>query len=149
MNGFNIRALKKNPIKISGEMRHPASITIGKFRETFWIPLDYWSLDEYRKQWRNGIERLKTRDTSCLIERVRIDEHDLIGAAWVLYKVKDSVIFQYHFIPGKEDISHLPVFDTNTCYLYIRPRSSTAEEWAILVKDFFASSHAHSHPNKK
>src|SRR6516162_10113952 len=107
MQDFNIKILKRSPIKFGGILRQPASITIKDFRETFWMPLDYWSLDEYRRQWRSGIERLKTYNSSCLIARIRMDEGELLIGAWVLYKVSDTIIFQYHFIPGEEDILHL------------------------------------------
>lgn len=149
MQDFNIRVLKRNPIKFEGETRQPGKITIGNFSERFWMALSYWNLQEYKKQWEEGIQRLKTHDSSCLVVKIRKIDTEVVVSAWVLYKQGDTIIFQYHFLPDEEMAVHLPPFDTKTWYMHIRPRSNELEEWKIPAKDFFASWHAHSHPNKK
>ena len=98
---FNIRVLKRSPEKTAGQMYQPGRITIGDFMERFWMPFDYWSLDRYKKQWKEGIERLRTHDSSCIVTSITQDKTGLYVSAWVLYKVNNNIIFQYHFLPDK------------------------------------------------
>jgi hypothetical protein len=39
-------------------------ITIDDFTERFIMPLEYWSIEDYEKQWREGLDRIKIQDKS-------------------------------------------------------------------------------------
>ena len=46
-------------------------IIIGDFRESFIISLEYWSLEDYKRQWAEGFKRIQTHDESCLVSSVQ------------------------------------------------------------------------------
>lgn len=141
MEQFNIRILKKSPTKSDGEMYQAGRITIGDFTERFWMPLSFWNIGQYRKQWEEGIAYLRTHDSSCLIAKISMEKNELFVSAWVLYKVGDTIFIQYHFYPDKAKVDQLPSFNSKTCYSHLRPRTDKFEEWSVKSDDFFASWH--------
>ena len=142
MGKFNIRVLKRSAEKRSGKLYQPGRITIGDFSDRFWMALDYWSLNTYKEQWKEAIKRIKLEESSCFVSRITQSDKELYVGAWVLYKVGNKIIFQYHFYPDEERKEQLPAFGLKTCFQHIRPWQTVKgqfEEWQISAKDFFAS----------
>ena len=121
-----------------------AKIVIGDFSETIHIPLNYWSLDEYKKQWEEGLERIKTHNTSCLIAEIQDPKIDPFLNWWALYKVGDTIYIHNHMFV---DFTYREQFgDTTitreTCYDFIPPRITEFEdggkpsEWCVPIEDY-------------
>lgn len=110
-----IRKIKNNPFCIG-------IITIGDFYEKFFISLNTWSLNEYKKQWREGLERIKTHDSSCLVADISIRKRDVFMQIYYLYKIDNKIFVRYQMpYPKlfKKMSKGLPSFNINTCYQYV------------------------------
>jgi hypothetical protein len=103
-------------------------LSIGNVEIGIRIFLHHWDLQDYLHQWKEGIERIKTHDTSCLItgfeEAKMIDgERCSPCLSWiVLYKKGNKVIVQeLSFYEGLYDeyIGTDVIIDQNNCYNYI------------------------------
>jgi hypothetical protein len=145
---FTIEIFNKKPKKIAKKMCCWGQITIGDFVEKFIMSLDEWSVDDYNKQWKEGLERIKTHDASCLIADITTLKTNPRVNIWILYKSDKSIFFQNHMLGGeimKDLSSNLPPYSAKTCYLYIPPREIFSQEghsiseWEMSVDDFYAS----------
>ena len=116
-------------------------IQIGDFKETFEMPLVYWKIEDYQKQWQEGIERIKTHDQSCLVAELQDPNQEPRAILWVLYKEGDKVYIRNRLLHGKlfSDMLKNEVFTVDTCYDFIKPRvvtpGSTVSEWVIDLND--------------
>lgn len=134
MKKFNIEVMKKKPVVINGYKHYKGQITIGDFQESFYMPVDSWSIPEYKKQWKEGLERIKTHDSSCLVV-------NSIGYIefWSLYREGEKIFIHNNCL--FERPKGLPRFDINTCYLYVIPRETIDEdgnkisEWQVDLQD--------------
>ncbi|MHB9020196.1 MAG: hypothetical protein ACYC3G_05020 [Minisyncoccota bacterium] len=100
--------------------------TIGDFKEEFYLSLDTWTLDEYKQQWKEGIERIKSHSTSCLVINNQKNKRMSVEL-WLLYKEGDKIFFQYQFMdPEIAKTLNLPLdfskFNVQNCYQFIKPR---------------------------
>lgn len=114
-------------------------IQIGEYVESFYMPIDYWSLKDYENQWKEGVERLRTKNQSCLITAVNDPKESPFIEWWILYRVGNKICIQNCIIPAdiyKEMIGDKP-FTTETCYDFIPARVTYSEdgeqisEWCI------------------
>lgn len=130
MKSFNIQIISDKPIKQEGELVYRGQITIGDFKESFIMPLDSWTIEEYKQQWREGLERIKTHNSSCLIATLSGLKRDYpFIILWALYKENDTIFIQNKLLFDEifEQISQgLPPFNSKTCYLYLLPRKTTS-----------------------
>ncbi len=145
IKNFNIEVISKKAETIYRRKYYRGRITVGDFTETFIMSYDNWSIDEYKQQWKEGIERIKTHDSSCLVVCFEGTLKSPRIVLWTLYK-EESVIYihnQYLFYEIFQERSKgLPPFDANSCYLYIiLPRETTTEdgdkisEWSVDLQD--------------
>ena len=137
---FDIRVLKRSPEKTKGKMYQPGRITIGDFTERFWMPYDYWNIDQYKKQWKEGIARLKNHDTSCLVTAIKLYDDKIGSSLWVLYKEGDTIFIQNHARSNelnKELESGFPPYEALAPRTI--PQHGRPDEWSISVQNFFAS----------
>ena len=115
-------------------------IRIGTYKEDFEMALDFWSLDEYRQQWREGLERLKDHDQSCLITNFEMTRTPMIEW-WILYKVGNTIYAQNELVTPNffESFFARGEFNSQTCYDFIGPRQIVTEdgekisEWSFEV----------------
>lgn len=144
MKNFNIEVISDKPKRIDNELVYIGKITIGDFQEKFHMPLDSWTIDEYKQQWKEGLERIKTHDSSCLIVTMSKQKTDPFILIWVLYKVNNNIFIQNQLLVNeilKEISTDLPPYDEKTCYQYITPRETISEdgdkisEWQIDITD--------------
>ena len=73
-------------------------ITIGDYQEEFVVSLLTWKVDDYVRQWKAGLERLKHESASCLVAAMRdLDVSDFINW-WILYRIDDDVYIQNQMV---------------------------------------------------
>ncbi len=144
IKNFNIEVISKKPETINNIKAYRGQITIGDLKETFYMALDMWTVDEYKQQWREAIERIKTHSFSCFVVKFAGPIENPWIALWVLYKENNTVFVQNHCLfyeIFQERSKGLPPFDANTCYLYVTPRETITEsgnkisEWNVDFRD--------------
>ncbi|MBA3954708.1 hypothetical protein H0X48_05315 [Candidatus Dependentiae bacterium] len=110
-------------------------ITIGDFEKRFNIALEYWSIDDYKRQWKEGLERIKTHDKSCLVYYVQDPSKLPYIGWWRMYKidnkvyVRNSIIFTHLYKNKIGDKRFTP----ETCYDFISDRNpkEKVSEWIV------------------
>ncbi len=153
MKQFKINILTDRPEIIRDERSHIGEIVIGNFEEIFQIPLCFWRLIDYKKQWKSALEHIKTHDSSCFIVSIHAtaknlinDPDDLDLQLFILYKVGNKIFIQNRFfgwlrLRETRKIKKLPPFDAKSCYSYLPPRETVTpegekiSEWSISVSD--------------
>lgn len=94
------------------------------FWETALIALNYWTIEDYERQWKEGLERLKTHETSCLVASVQHPEKTppLINW-WPLYKQDNKLLIHNELIVGEDYAKTIGSkdFTVSSCYQFIQP----------------------------
>jgi hypothetical protein len=153
MKQFNIEIISETPEKIEGKWCYWGRITIGSFTEKFIMSIDTWTVEEYKQQWQEGIERVKTHNTSCLVATIQnmAIGYPLINM-WILYKENEKVFVQDQLINTEiaQELDFpikLSDFNAKTCYQFISPRivnelgeavdedGETVSEWSIPLSE--------------
>jgi hypothetical protein len=107
---------------------YDGSLSIGQVGIGVRIFLFDWNIDTYLIQWKEGIERIKTHNTSCLItgfENAKIIDGQRYSPrlSWiVLYKKNNKVTIQdlsFYEEEYDEYIGSDVIIDQNNCYNYI------------------------------
>lgn len=140
---IEIVIMSKRAVRFFGVRCYRAFIRIGEMQETVYIPVNTWRISEYKKQWKEAIERLKTHDTSCLITGFTTKDGKPGIDWWPLYRVGDTVYVQnqvlWHEI-YQERIGDKP-FTRETCYNFVLPRRTVnyegreISEWSVPYKE--------------
>jgi hypothetical protein len=130
----SIVIVDKKPKKLYGCLRIKAEIHINDYKETLYVPVDYWSIEDYERQWKEGFERLNTHDRSCLVVAIHNPEEEPFIEWWPIYKIKNKIYFQNHFLGA--DIYEKRIgtkkFTIQSCYDFIPPKSrSKVSEWEV------------------
>jgi len=74
-------------------------IIIGSFQERFSAPLDFWSVNDYRRHWRDSIDFLiSTGKDACLITAMHDPNTANFIQWWLLYPQGTSVFIQNHLL---------------------------------------------------
>lgn len=124
-NTITIEVSDEKPQKKYGILSGIGRITIGDFTEQFSMPLDSWTLDEYKKQWDAGIARIKTGEISCLVTAVQTIATNPLVILWPLYPV-GSTIFVHNQLLIPPTVEHIAIplkkFTAENCYQFINPR---------------------------
>lgn len=127
---------------IDGVPSYTGSINIGSFSETIVIPVDLWTKEDYEKQWKEGLERIKTHDVSCLVTFIYNPQVKPLLEWWILYKVNGFVCIQnvmYSDFVYNAEIGNQP-FTPESCYNFIPPRvtefedGSRPSEWCVPLE---------------
>ena len=143
MKIFAIKIIDTSIRKRDGFPYCIGEIQIGDFKETFEMPLGYWTMQDYEKQWKQGIERIKNHDKSCLITELQDPTKDPWANTWVLYKDGHTVHIQNNLLMGKRFSKLLKKepYTIETCYNFIIPRETKSDdgmqisEWDINLED--------------
>jgi CdiI N-terminal domain len=96
--GSCISITAKKPRKRWGVLSVEGEIKINDFKEGFDMPLDWWSIQDYERQWKHGLKRLFDHDTSCLIVAVNDPKCRKFIEWWPLYKIGNKIHIQNHII---------------------------------------------------
>jgi hypothetical protein len=100
-----------------------------------YIPLDWWSLDDYKKQWQNGLNRLVKHDKTCLIVAVDNPQMRKFVEWWLLYKIDNKIYVRNKIVIEDiylKEIGDKP-FTVVSCYDFIPERGSRFNDdgWEI------------------
>lgn len=112
-------------------MAFEGRITIGDFWETVIVPIEYWTREDYERQWKEGLQRLKTHDTSCLV--VTAFDKNTGGPFvewWRLYCIKNTILIQNGWLMlelYEKTVGDKP-FTPDTCYDFVTPLKMVTED---------------------
>jgi hypothetical protein len=107
---------------------YDGSLLIGQVKIGVRFFMYHWNLQDYLNQWKEGIERIKTNDASCLItgfEEAKIIDGERYSPrlSWiVLYKKNNKVIIQelsFYEEEYDEYIGKNVIITKENCYDYI------------------------------
>lgn len=116
----------------------PGVITVGEFRETFWMDLSFWTVDEYRRSWHAALRRLDHAEVvdSCLVASTT----DPATANWILCRPlyrRGERVFVQNSLVFLDQLDH--EFSADEPWLSISPRRTVNEdgerisEWATTM----------------
>ena len=81
----------RNPLMAYGEKCLPGTLQIHDFTENFSVPVEIWGAADYRRQWREGIERcLAGTFPSCLVTGMRDPKQGVFINILALYVDPDN-----------------------------------------------------------
>lgn len=142
MSVIDIRLLSNKRVYHNKTPYYKGQITIGSYTESFKMSVKYWSREDYQKQWKEGLERIKTHDVSILVTNVRNPERIPILESpafemWTLYKAngKTKVQIGIIFNPFLDTLPYKGPFTPETCYEFITPYEEGADIWTINALD--------------
>jgi CdiI N-terminal domain len=140
---ISIKITSKKPKKILGVLAVNGKICLGNYIESIYIPLDWWTLEQYQQQWQEGLERIRTHQQSCLVVTIHDPKIRPYIEWWVLYKEDNKIYIRNELFLSdiyKEYIGTKP-FTPETCYDFIRPRSprilpdgTNIDEWVVTIE---------------
>ncbi len=97
--GVIIKIIESKPQKKWGALSVKCEIQIDEFRESIYIPCGgWWSLDDYQKQWQEGLKRLEKYNQSCLVVAVDNPQSRKFIEWWLLYKVGNKIYIRNKII---------------------------------------------------
>lgn len=126
-------------IGLHGCRGYKGIIRIGDMQESIYSPVTTWSIREYKKQWKDALDRLQNHTKSCLITGFVIKNGEPELEWWPMYKIDNKVYVQNQWLWGdnyKEAIGDKP-FTPDTCYDFVRDRRTVnyegtdLSEWSV------------------
>lgn len=113
-------------------------IRIGDFSETIYVPVEFWTLEDYKKQWEEGLSRIENEKKSCLVATVQgYKQAPALVNWWCLYKVDNQIVIENFRLVGKwlkKALKGEP-FTPENCYQFI-PRMSRRKDvskWYVPI----------------
>jgi hypothetical protein len=74
-------------------------IILDQFSERFESPLHFWTADDYKQQWRDGIKRILDDEMkSALVTAMYPPESANFIMWWNMYRDQESVVFRNHLL---------------------------------------------------
>ncbi len=139
MTGISIKVLDPNIKEVYDMPCCVGEIIINTFKETFDMPLEYWSITDYQRQWQEGLERLKRHPKSCLITEIQDPNKAPWVNWWLLYKKDEKLIIRNQLLFGKNFTNTFKgqPFTIENCYNFIPTWRAKKDisQWVIDVKD--------------
>ncbi|MBA3955010.1 hypothetical protein H0X48_06860 [Candidatus Dependentiae bacterium] len=132
---ISIEVIRSEIVIVEGVPCARGKISIGDFNERFDVALEYWTIEDYKRQWKEGLERIKNQDKSCLVTYVQDPKKAPFIDWWPLYKIDTKVYVQNHML-----FAHLyrnrignKEFTPDTCYDFVPRREQTGRrsEWIV------------------
>lgn len=108
----------------------------GETKETIFCPIDTWSIEDYKRQWKEALLRLKYHDKSCLIVAYTASDNNPGMEWWPMYRVGDTIYIQNQLVWAEEykNIIGDKPFTTDTCYDFVRERRTVNYEGTPLAE---------------
>jgi hypothetical protein len=128
---ITLKITSRKTVEYNGQQTLKGFIKIGDdFKETIFVYLDPWTKEDYERQWSEGIKRLKTHDTSCLITCVSDPKSSAVVGWWRLYRVDDTVFIHNGYLSkaNYKKIVGKAAFTPETCYDFVTPRITHTKE---------------------
>lgn len=121
---FNI-VTEDKPIFIYEELALPGRIIIGDFEEYFTLPISFWSLDDYKKSWKNSLkEGIKNKNHAALAVSMYDPSKTNFIFIWTLYFEKNMV----HIQNSMFFLDEHPGFNEKNINQFIEPREIYDDE---------------------
>lgn len=140
---IEVTVTSKRPVKFNGYPCYKGFIRIveanDETKETIFCSIDTWSLEDYKRQWKEALERLKDHDRSCLVVGYTRIKNNPGIEWWPLYRIGNTVYIQNQVVwleEYKNRIGDKP-FTPDTCYDFIHDRRTVDEdgrnlsEWSV------------------
>lgn len=127
---IHINLIDNRPKKRNNVLVVKGEITINEFKEFLDIALDWWSLNDYRKQWQEGIDHLLDHNVSCFVVSIHNPKIRRYIDWWLLYKIGNKVYVRNQLIISdiyQEQIGDKP-FTVQNCYDFIPERGESHDE---------------------
>ena len=132
-----IKILNDKPLFIGTEKYVEARIMIGEHEEDIEISLNNWGINDYKRQWQEGIERIKTHDTSCIIIAVEDEKYAQLINWFLLYKKDKRISVQHHLFVGESYEEYIgdDVITPENCYDFIPAYHKEYKDHEIVIFD--------------
>lgn len=137
---ITINVVDRKPKKRQGVLSVLGRLTLHDFEESLYVPLDWWSIEDYENQWKEGLDRIKNHDQSCLIATIHDPTIRPYIDWWILYKIDNKIHVQNQLLVAdiyQKKIGNKP-FTKESCYSFISPRKSMSgiagvpiSEWVV------------------
>lgn len=116
---------KGDPVSMEGELVQSASIVINDFEESLYLPLSYWSLNDYKKAWLNSLaEGLSKKDHAALAVSMYNPSQVNFIFTWVLYFEGDKVYVHNNVLFLEENKGFTP----ENINKFVEPRTTHDED---------------------
>lgn len=151
MKNIEVIVTSKKPEKFVRDMAHKGYIGFiriveasGETKETIFCPIDTWSIEDYKRQWKEALLRLKHHEKSCLVVAYTTVDNNPAIKWWPMYRVGDTVYIQNQVVWLEEyqnKIGDKP-FTPDTCYDFVHDRRTVGEdgrqlsEWSVPWTDY-------------
>ncbi|GLU45650.1 hypothetical protein [Nocardiopsis ansamitocini] len=119
-------------------------IVVGDFIEIFYMDLSYWSVDDYKRSWRDSIQVIideKEKD-SCLVASITDPKVSNFIFCWPLYRRGQDVIVQNSIIfldELEKDFNPFEPWSSVRSRLTVDEDGNSISEWRVrlsAVRDF-------------
>jgi hypothetical protein len=114
-----------------------AELLFGSHRVVFRIDLSYWSIADYQRQWRSGMDRLARGAPSSALMSAYRGPRGSSHAMWALWRDATHVYVQEHsVVPAELEVP----FDPRAPYAFVEERLPAAEhglpipEWSCKLE---------------
>jgi hypothetical protein len=109
-----------------GEKAAFGIIQIGDFKERFIASLNFWNVEEYERQWIQGLTRVVNHESeSALITSLTDPKNTNFITWWPIYRTKEIIYFQNQFL-FLADLS--APFNPRDSYRHVPPRTTKTED---------------------
>jgi hypothetical protein len=126
------RVPKRRELTVMGQ------IQIGDFEEYFDAPLDWWSVEDYERQWKEALNRLVDHDRSCFVVAINDPKCRPFIEWWKLYKAGNKIYIRNSIVLENiyKDLIGNSLFTVETCYNFIPPRGDVYNEDGIKISEW-------------
>ena len=113
------------PIKENGEMVVPSLIIIGDFTEPLYIPIPYWSLEDYKRNWIISLSQgIESKTHSALAVSMYDPNFTNFIITWVIYFYDEAAYVQNKIL----FLDECPGFTPETINNFINERETHNED---------------------
>lgn len=122
---LNIEIIDRKPKKRRGVVSVEGQLEIGDdFYEILYMPLDLWTIDDYERQWQEGLARLNNHDKSCLVVTIHNPKLRYFVEWWLLYKIDNKIHIQNQMLMGEIYANQIgnTEFTVENCYDFVPPK---------------------------
>ena len=130
----------EKPKNMYDKLSVTAKCKVDLYEQDVMVPVEYWSADEYKKQWKEGLVRIRTHDVSCIILKL----YDVYIEWLLLYKNGNEVMVYNNFFTAEdyEEVFENKIITTDNCYDFIPEQKKIeeryrVEEWEIDLQDIY------------
>ena len=134
---FKISVPKKAPGYSNNILCYWGELIFGEYERRIRIPLEYWTLPDYKKQWHDGIERIKAHGNSCLVTACEDKKTGPLLSCWLFYKKSNKVLIQHHLFVDESYEEYIGdnLITLENCYDFIPAYHTHYKDHEMVVLD--------------